>query len=991
MSEDNDYFHESKTTPHEGDLDMVAVEIDDELDQAGEGPPAPEATHVVGVGASAGGLESLERLFAALPDNSGLCLLLVQHLSPRHRSLMGELLEKHTRMQVLDARQGAPLLPNTVYVMQPKSNLEVRNRRLYLTDRDPETPLPNFAVDLLFRSLAVEFGEDSIGIVLSGTGSDGTGGFAAIKQAGGWTLAEEPGSARFSAMPQSAIESGVVDTIAPAEDIATELMSRSTRVQDESRLACPDLPHVFKLLRQQQRIDFTHYKPATVIRRLERRRQATGCATADDYADLLRASQAEVDALAAELLIGVTRFFRDPDARPALELALRELLIQRESEGSDTVRFWVAGCSTGEEAYSLAMLVDRIASTLPTPVTIKIFATDISGPAIDTAARGEYPASIAHDIDAELLTRYMSPSRSGGYVIDKTIRKMIVFTRHDVLQDPPFTRVDFVSCRNLLIYLTPTAQGSVLSRFEFALRPDGLLFLGCSESLGDSELAFKAKDKVNKIFRRLTDSTTRPLAMLDVRQDRSPPRPAPHEPQRVEQPTRQRPEANADRLEALLDVLQPACLVVARDGQVLYAFGGATEFLRMAPGRLGLDMSAVLPDELAIVISAALDRVWNGERALLIQNAKFCAGGQRYEGRIRVARLGRLLGSSLGAVVSFEDLACVPSDAHTPIVELEEAAKYRLCQLEHELQRTRDTLQATVEELEASNEELQSTNEELVSSNEELQSTNEELQSLNEELHTVNAELQAKVIELSDLTDDLDNVLENVDAGVLLVDTSGKIRRFNRPATYAFNLLKEDKGRPIAYINHRFSQLDLQREFTDVFESLVGVERKLLSSEGRCYIVRIHPMRTREGEFDGVLLTTSDITALTEIHDRLNLFAAVSEQAPSAQLLTNNNGVIQYVNSARAAQLDDAPERIVGRDVRTLFAAKNAEQTTQALLSSIEAGTPWSGQLWISRSCGSPCLEDVQMYPLRDPAGHVRHAVLVSEKLHQGASDNLPS
>ncbi len=939
-------------------------------------------THVVGVGASAGGLESFQRFFGAVPADSSMCFIVVQHLAPQHRSLVSGLLRGGTDLRVVDAEHRALLRPGTLFVLQPQTNVEVMNGRIALCERLPSPPSPNVPINVLFESLAREYGERAVGVVLSGTGCDGTVGLGAIRRAGGHAIAEEAGSARFSGMPESAIAAGV-DAVASAEDIPEELRRHAAGETLDARDRRLVLDRLAALLRERHRVDFSNYKQPTVLRRVERRKLAHGCASVHDYIRLLETSPTELDALASDLLIGVTSFFRDPDSFKALAAALRPILERWPGDGTRTLRVWSAACSTGEEPYSLAMSIATVARELKKTIPVKIFATDVSSAALAVAMRGIYAPHVEADIDPAVLSRYFRPEKdSRAFVVVPAIRKMVIFAQHDAIADPPFTRLDLVSCRNLLIYLSSRVQTRVLGRFAFALKPAGLLFMGSSESLGNVAARFDAVDDRCRIFRRKTDDKVASVGLGDFASNRTFAELRPSEREQHMIPSMSTgADGSAALLESLLESLEPPCFVVSRGSELLYVFGGATQFLRMRSGRLGFELGSMLSDDLGILIRAALERIWSGVNSVSIEKASFCAGDGRYEGKIRVQRLGARGASPSGAVVILDDLELVTEIEQGETLEIADAARQRLEQLESELTRTKERLQATVEELEAANEELQSANEELVSSNEELQSTNEELQSLNEELHTVNAELQAKVVELSDLTDDLDNLLENVESGVLFLDLEGRIRRFNQPAAEAFNLLSDDAGRPIGYVNHRFSDVDLEREYGDVLASLVGIERQVVSESGRSYILRIHPLRSAMGRVEGVLVSTNDITPLVETQNRLQLFSAVVEQSPVLEIFANAEGRIQYVNAACLAQLGATRDVLIGQDIRSLVSTKNDTETTSAVLSSIEGGEEWRGRLWVSQAGQPVSLEMARLFPVRSPAGEVTHLVKMSERL----------
>ena len=697
------------------------------MDTARPETPVPTEGRIVGIGASAGGLESLEHLFANLPNDTGLAFVVVQHLSPDFRSVMDELIARRSTMPVVVAENGTQVCPDHIYLMPPRKEMIIRERQLWLTDKEPHTfSLP---IDGFFRSLAQDVGTQAIAVVLSGSGSDGSRGVVDVKRAGGLVLAEAPATAKFDSMPLAASAAGVVDHMHGPADLARLLRGLPPLETGEEQHALSDDPSmdaVLRLLRDNFGIDFSLYKIATVGRRIQRRIEMVRLQGLAEYLDLLLVDPEELNRLYQDLLIGVTQFFRDPEAFEALERDVIPQLVD-QAKGDDEIRVWVAGCATGEEAYSLAMLFWEAFSTRERAPRVKILATDVHQRSLDYANAGIYGDGQLTRVSPERLERFFT-RRSSGYQVSAELRQLIVFARHNVTKDPPFTRMHLITCRNMLIYFQPPAQRSVLSLFHFGLLPNGVLFLGASETPGALSEEFATVEEHWKIYRKrrdvhLLNNIGLPLLRTrNVRASLDLPRTPSVDPLML---------ATYDQL---LDIYMPPGLLLDDDGILIDTFGGAEKLLRFKRRRPSSHVLELLGDELRAVVGGALQRAMKERRAVSYSGV-LVHGDHDAERRIvTVQPLVHPRTGSTNLLVTFhhgteDDRPALPTATPTPGST---APIERMTSLENELQYARETLQSTVEELETSNEEMQATNEELVASNEELQSTNEELHSVNE-------------------------------------------------------------------------------------------------------------------------------------------------------------------------------------------------------------------------------------------------------------------
>ncbi len=833
--------------------------------------PAP--THYVAVGASAGGLEAIESFFSHMPPDSGLGFIVIQHLSPDYKSLMVELLSKKTLMPVHRAEDGMLVLPNHVYLIPPKKNLTIFHGKLLLSEQDHSKGV-NLPIDVFLRSLAEDQNEKAVAIILSGTGSDGTRGVRAIKEYGGMVMVQNEESAKFDGMPRAAISTGLADFVLPPDQMPGQLLSFAkhpyiTKVERSETLLSDEqgLTRIFAILREKCKVDFTFYKPSTVTRRIERRMTINQTDDIKDYVAFLANNSGEVMALYRELLIGVTSFFRDQDVFDRLaQHGLPEIF---KSTNSREIRFWVAGCSTGEEAYSLAILARESMEGLGISHDVKIFATDIDRDAIHFAANGSFPESIAADISPRLLAKYFY-KKEDNFQIARSIREMVVFAQHNLIRDPPFTNIALISCRNLLIYLQPILQRKVLEFFNFSLNPGGILLLGTSETTGEMTDYFESLDPKWKLYR--SRGRLKPLAdathLLSVTDTRS--RELRGQFAGARRALRLSEEERV--LERFLDAVTqdyiPLAVIVNPQLEVLHVLGDAGGYFRLPSGKVVNDISKMAAKELAIPLTTGIQKVFRQRQELRFSNIRLPQDGGVRLVDLRIRPLPEKKGQEPLAAVFIEEVKKTGSVESEPAVQsydLSKAAEERLRDLEQDLQFTRENLQATIEELETSNEELQATNEELLASNEELQSTNEELQSTNEELFTVNTEYQSKIIELTELNNDVDNLLSATQIGHLLLDENLEVRRFSPKIVEIFKLLDSDVGRPIAHISHYLANCDPIRLVRKVQATGQPVEQEVRTQEGRWYLMRVVPYTVGPKIFSGTMMSFVDMTSLKEI------------------------------------------------------------------------------------------------------------------------------
>ena len=874
---------------------------------------------VVGIGASAGGLKALQQFVAAVPADSGMAFVVILHLDPERESRMGALLQDRATIPVTQVTGITPVIPNHIYVIPPGHDLTLRGTTLSLRKRVQRSA--HAPVDLFFRTLAEALGAEAVGVILSGTGADGTAGIRYIREAGGITVAQSPDEAEYEGMPASAIATGLIDLVLPADKIPLELLRLRRLPSVESADEAPHvtdagLAQIFAALRTRTGHDFSLYKRSTVMRRLDRRRRFNNANNLQGYLPLLQSSSIECQALLRDLLISVSSFFRDPEAFAALDAQTPALFAGKGP--TDTVRVWVVGCATGEEVYSLAMVLAEHAAAMVDPPRIQMFATDIDEHGYTSARAGLYTAAAVVNISAERLRRFFV-KEAGGYRIAKALRELVLFAGHNVLHDPPFSRMDLISCRNLFIYLQPEAQDRVLDTFHFALNPEGLLFLGASESLGDNDLFVPIAEDTHRIFRRGPSN-------------RAAPRVSAADPVAASgssvlgangaQSTPQRFSYGATHLR-MLEQYAPASVIVDERLDIVHLSPGAGRFLRLNEGEPSHNLLGLTKEDLRRVLRTALHHAFDSG-APTTRSVRMNIDGSLRPVSVQVRPPTEIdgAGSRLALIVfeaADEETAVAAAPAGEGNVELEE-----------ELLRTRDLLEATgaahdstVAELQMVNEELQSINEEQKAAAEELETSREEIQSINEELTTINQEHQSTIEELKRTNADLQNLIESTEIGTIFLDCAMRIRRFTPAVSTLFNFVPADQGRSLSHITHRLNYAGLAEDVAGVLSSQHRIEREVQSDAGDSYIVRISPYRSPEGGNEGVVLTFFDNTAHHRVGEELRKAKIAAESANLAKstfLSTLSHefrspltGILGYADLLKLDPLNDAQAQRVER------------------------------------------------------------------------------
>jgi two-component system CheB/CheR fusion protein len=883
----------------------------DETERAGAARPP-----VVGIGASAGGLEALETFFDNLAADTEMAFVVVQHLSPDFKSLMDELLRRHTELPIRLVEDGIQVEPGHVYLIPPKKEMIISGGRLLLSERDrqQEFTLP---IDVFFRSLAQDCGARAVAIVLSGSGSDGSRGIRDIHDAGGLVIVQDLETAQFEGMPRTANETGIVDYTLPPQDMPRVLEQHVARgAARTERRARPlgeragAFSEVYRMLEGEYGIDFTHYKPSTITRRIERRLRLAELDDITQYVEQLHKERAELDTLYRDLLIGVTRFFRNDEAFDILAKRVLPELVRNASP--NPVRVWVAGCATGEEAYSIAILLHELTSGYP-ECSFKIFATDVHRGSLELATRGFFPLQALANVSQERKDRYFI--RNGAsYQLVPELRQSIVFAAHNVIKDAPFTRVDLISCRNMLIYLQPPVQQKVMSQFHFALNRGGVMFLGPSESPGAMLKDFEAIEPHWKIFRKHSDART----PVDPRLQ---PRPA-----ELRQSTsvvnssfaRYSMSHLLATYDVLLEEFMPPSFLVNDRGELVHVFGGASRYLRPRDGRQGLEVADQVDEQLKPLMTGGIRRALSSQAQISFRNVRVDTSGDACDVNITLRRVMPRNTEVPHILISFEavDPPIRQPEVRTEI-DLGQLSRDQLGTLQHELDYTKENLQSAIEQLETGNEELQASNEELMSSNEELQSTNEELQSVNEELYTVNAEYQSKIVELTELTNDMDNLLASTDIGTIFLDEKLRIRKFTPQIAESFNLLPQDVGRSIETFTNTMEHPELTSDLRRVLATAQRFEREIKDQSGKSLFVRILPYRAKGGTA-GAVITFVDISSLKAAEDALfherYLLNSLLASVPDAIYFRDASGKFIRTNPAATERLGlTDPTRTIGK------------------------------------------------------------------------------
>jgi len=838
--------------------------------------PEPEREEdnvfVVAIGASAGGLEAFTDLLTHLPSDTGMAFVLVQHLDPKHESMLTELTSRSTKMPVLEVKDGMGIEPNHVYVIPPNTTMTIHDHQLRLTARE-EVRGQHMAVDYFMRALAEAQGNKAIGVILSGAGTDGTLGLAEIQAQGGVTFAQDETTAKYDGMPRSAIAAGCVDFVLPPAEVARELtriarhpyVSRP-RKDEAGELASEQnigLKSIFQMIRKSTGVDFTHYRHTTIRRRIQRRMIVHKIDTLPRYVKYVQQNPAELRALYQDMLINVTSFFRNPGAFDALKTRVFPMLMRNRS-GEAPIRIWAAGCSSGEETYSLAIALLEFLGDKGASVPIQIFGSDVSEVSINKARNGLYPENIQGDVSPDRLRRFFMRVE-GGYRINKTVRDMCIFAQHNLLADPPFSQMDLIACRNLLIYLEAPLQKSVISLFHYALRPHGFLMLGNAESVGILTNLFSLEDRGNKIYAKRATALRPPVAFSMGRHlEQMEQGPKPHIAGRVEAPW-DAAEAQKEFDRRLLQQFTPAAVFVDEALEVVHSRGNVDPYLKLSSGRASLSILKMAREGLLLELRNAITRAKKDHVTVRREHVEVKTGQATRKVNLEVIPLRVANTNEPYLMIVFEEVGGEREQrlAKRAVVPIrKEGSSKRLAKMEQELAATTEYLHTVIENQEATNEELQSANEEILSSNEELQSTNEELetakeelQSANEELTTVNDELRSRNHEITQANNDLINLLASIDVAVVMLGSDLAIRRFTPEAQRILGLIPADMGRSFDNINMGLDIPDLHEQIANVITDFIPFEREVHVRSGRSYLLRATPYRTNDNKVDGAVIT----------------------------------------------------------------------------------------------------------------------------------------
>jgi two-component system, chemotaxis family, CheB/CheR fusion protein len=832
---------------------------------------------IVGIGASAGGLEAFEQFLSSVPDNSGMAYVIIQHLDPNQKGMLPELLQRITKMKVFQVKDRMTVMQDCVYVIPPNKSMSISNGVLHLSESVEERGL-RLPVDFFLRSLADDRQEKSIGVILSGMGSDGSSGIRAIKERNGIVMVQEPSTAKFDSMPRNAIDAVLVDIVAPAKELPERLhdfFNKIPVIKSEKEIGIQErsaLEKIIILLRIHTGNDFSLYKKNTIYRRIERRMIVHKIDDIATYAKFLQENPKETTILFKELLIGVTNFFRDPAVWEKLKEEILPTLIAKQEVGT-VLRAWVPGCSTGEEAYSLAIVFKEALEKINPHggISLQIFATDLDNEAIEIARRGIYPENIANDVSQIRLNRFFNKTDE-GFRANTEIREMIVFAQHNIVMHPPFTKLDILSCRNLLIYMDAELQKKLIGLFYYSINPGGLMVLGSSETIGTQNQHFETEDTKLKIYKRaiidlkhvsldFPSSFSRPKSVDAVIH-------APSDPS-------QNIEMLANQL--LLQYFSPPGVLVNENGDIIYISGRTGKYLEPAVGKANLNIFAMLREGLRKEFPSAFHKAVSTKEQVVLHNIKVGTNGSTQIINVNIQWLDKPEPLNGLVMIIFRDIQDI-SDIKPKAKSANKSLNLiQQSELEEELNRTREEMQKTFEEMQTSQEELKSANEELQSTNEELQSTNEELtsskeemQSLNEELQTVNAELQTKVDDFSRVNNDMKNLLNSTEIATLFLDKDLNIRRFTNQATKIFKLIKSDIGRPFTDLVSDLIYTDLVADANEVLKSLVFIKKQIPTKDGRWFSIRIMPYRTYDERIDGLVMTFFNITDLKQLEAELH-------------------------------------------------------------------------------------------------------------------------
>lgn len=948
-------------------------------------PPPAKSLFYVGIGASAGGLEALRPFVANLPESANMTYIVAQHMSPDHRSLMVELLARETKLKVEPAQNNLMPLANTVYVAPANTDITISAGKLRLS-KPSNTIGPKPSVNRLFLSMAQDREEKCIGIVLSGTGSDGAHGIKAIKAAGGITIAQDPRSAKYDSMPNAAIRTGGADLVLPPSEIALHLNAlisrpRATLAEEQDDLPASTMRGIIHQIASQTGMDFTSYKEATLSRQIIRRMMAKQIASIEDYGRYLNKNEQELRDLANNFLICVTSFFRDPEAFDALRKTLK-LVLEKKQPGDD-IRIWIPACATGEEVYSVAILLMEDLGERINQHRIQLFATDMNSDAVHTARTGIYPETALIDVRDNLIQKYFSV-QNGMYLIDKRLKDMVLFARQDLTQDPPFVRLDMVCCRNLLIYFKPELQEKVMKVFHYSLRDSGILFLGKSESVGKSTALFSESDRKNKIYIKRNTATPilgsfgRSRINLGGFESRSEAKSLPSG-----------INLHATGIEQLFSIYAPPSVLITQEGEVIEVFGDCSGFLSIRKGKADFNLFSLIDPALKAELRAFVHRVAKKRVSAYSMPVKLNTAGKEELIRLAVHYAGdQNKAESDLLLVSFEK-ADLPKPQFLDAGATNEQFEDRVAELQQELLLNRENLQSVIEELETANEELQAlneeaqaSNEELQASNEELETANEELQASNEELTTVNDELGARTSDLSNSNSDLNNILESIYNGLLVVDAKLMITRFNREALSFFDI-PTDSTANLAVVRTKHEMPDLLKSVREVITSGKLVEYEFNDDNKQYFLMRLTPYVDKSSngsDVAGVVIAILDVTEKKDAEEKLKLSASVFEHAAEATMISDGNNIIMAVNPAFTRITGYGVKDVIGKNPRILSSGKQTKEFFRQMWESIISTGMWNGEVQNKRKNGEIYTEFLSINVLRDDNGKIiRHIAVFSD------------
>jgi two-component system, chemotaxis family, CheB/CheR fusion protein len=952
------------------------------------GPP------VAGMGASAGGLDAFKKFFNAMPSSSGIAFVLIPHLDPAHESLMVELLARHTTMPVVEAENDMPVEANHVYIIPPNKYMTIRGGILRLTG-PVERRASQTSIDLFLHSLAEDQKERSIGIILSGTGAHGTGGLKTIKAAGGMVIVQDPATAECEHMPRSAVAAGLADYVLPPEQMPDVLVkyvqhgyfNGGTRIE-ASPEAADHLTQVLALLRTRTKFDFRCYRKRMLTRRIERRMGLNHVDSIHEYVTFLRNHPEEVRQLVKDLFINVTSFFRDAEAFEQLTNQVIAPLVKRK-EADAVTRVWVPGCSTGEEAYSIAMLLQEQLAAAHKNCRVQIFATDVDDDAVSTARQSLYPDSIAADVSPDRLARFFTKVDDHAYQINKPLRETVIFAVQNLISDAPFLKLDLISCRNLLIYLEADAQRKVLTLFHFALKEGGFLFLGSSETIGRQIDLFEPLSRKGRIYRRIGPTRRERIdfpigAAAKVLETGG--RPA-------EAGVAQAINFAEVTQRLLLEQFAPAAVLINRKYEIFYFFGPCSQYLEFPTGEPTRDLTQMARDGLGTKLRGAIHRAIRENQTVSATGIRVKHNGGHHLVLVTVRPVQAPKAAEGLLLITFEEEA--PSAQPSPLSEAQvqggigDESAFR--QLEYELKATREDLQSTIEEMESANEELKASNEEVMSMNEELQSTNEELetskeelQSLNEELVTVNNQLHDKVEELEAANNDMSNLLNRTDMATIFLDRVFRIKLFTPVAAKLFRLIASDAGRSLADITPRFNDPDLLADAQEVLQQLVPREKEISTEEGNWWIRRTMPYRTQDNRIEGVVITFVDITERKKSADTVvRRLAAIVENSIDSIISINLDGIIQTWNRGAECLYGYTAEEAVGQSVRMVVPEDRSDEWG-SLMKRLRCGEGAQRlEMERLRKDGQRIAVAVTISPIRDSSGKVVDASMVTRDISE--------